>query len=181
MKYKSFGPDAEVYGAAMMAFIKSINYANFGAILKAHELDEIIPDRWYPQQIWLDVFSEISQQMDASSNLVSIGLKIVEAAQMPPEVQQMPFIDIMKGFEQGSYKTNNRGADIGSIDIQIVNDHHIIMIDRTPYPDDFVYGAYYGMARRFLPEGTDFILKYDEKMKRREAGGQSTNVHIIWE
>ncbi len=178
-QYKTFGPDAEVFGAAMMAFVKSINYTNFSQILAHHGLETINPNSWYPQQVWLDVFSDIANRPGFSTDLVSIGMKIVETAVMPPEVQSLPFMDVALSFNQGSYLANNRGKDVGGIEAQVIDPHHVVMIDRTPYPDDFVYGAYYALARRFLPN-TTFTVKYDEQIPRREQGGTETRVHIQW-
>lgn len=180
MVYRAFGPDAEVYGAAMLAFVNSINYTNFHSIMEQHGVVHVDPERWYPQQVWLDIFSDIASQSGGSSNLVSIGMKIVDTAPMPPEIKSLPFKEIMLGFEQGSYRMNNRGKDIGGIETVVISDTHLVMVDKTPYPDDFIYGAYYAMARRFLPRGTDFSVKYDESIPRREYGGEATRVHISW-
>lgn len=178
-KYNTFGPDAEVYGKGMLAFVESIRYDNLKPILEAHGLSEIDPERWYPQQVWLDVFNDIEVESDSMSNLVSIGMKIADTA--PPELINIPFVDLMKGFGENSYKTHNRGADIGYLDTKVISDTHLEMHDGTPYPDEFVYGAYYGMARRFLPAGSNFTVKYDEDEPIRSKGGSVTIVHIIWE
>ena len=180
MRYEPFGPDAEVFGGGMLAFIKSVNFQSFSKILEKHNLESIDPEKWYPQAVWLDAFTEIANNTNAIHNLVSIGMKIAESAPLPPEVQQMPFIEMMMNFNQ-SYLNNNRGKDIGGIETIIVDDNHIIMVDKTPYPDDFVYGAYYEFARRFLPFGTNFHVKYDDEVPRREQGGTETRVHITWE
>jgi hypothetical protein len=180
MVYRTFGPDAEVYGAAMLAFVTSINYPNFHTIMEKHGVVHVDPERWYPQQLWLDIFSDIASQHGGSADLVSIGMKLVDTAPMPPEMKALPFKDIMLGFDRGSYRMNNRGKDIGGIETVVISDTHLVMIDKTPYPDDFAYGAYYAMARRFLPRGTAFSVKYDESIPRREHGGQATHVHISW-
>lgn len=108
-------------------------------------------------------------------------MKIADTAPMPPEVLTRPFTEIMMNFNQGSYLANNRGKDIGGIQCQLIDEHHILMIDQTPYPDDFVYGAYYAMARRFLLFKGPFTVKFDEQLVRREHGGTVTCVHIIWQ
>jgi hypothetical protein len=180
MEYTTFGPDAEVYGAAMLAFIQSINYGNFHAIMEDHGVKEVNPQKWYPQQLWLDIFTDIGSRPGGSSDFVSIGMKIAETAVVPSEVEDIPFVDLMQAFDAASYRANNRGEDIGGIETEVVSDNHIIMIDRTPYPDDFVYGAYYGMAKRFLPKGTMFTVAYDEDTPRRDKGGDATLVHIKW-
>lgn len=177
-KYQTFGPDAEVYGQAMLAFVESIRFENFKPILAKHGLSEIDPQKWYPQQLWLDVFNDIESDNDSMSNMVSIGMKIAETA--PPELDSVPFVDLMKGFGENSYAAFNRGEDIGYIDTEVVGDKHLVMVDATPYPDEFVYGAYYAMARRFLPNGSDFTVAYDEDEPRRSTGGDVTKVHIQW-
>jgi hypothetical protein len=178
--YQTFGPDAEVLGQAMVAFVASINFNNFQHILQQHGLSDIDSSKWYPQQVWLDVFNDMVAERNASNNFVSIGMKVVETMVTPPGVEAIPFLEMMKGFGENSYRANNRGADIGYITTEVVSDNHVIMHDATPYPDDFVYGAYYAMARRFLPKGTTFIVKFDEDIPRRNYGGSETLVHITW-
>jgi hypothetical protein len=39
----------------------------------------------------------------------------------------------------------------------------------------------YGLAKRYLPDGTVFQVKYDDEAPRREEGGKETLIHIIWE
>jgi hypothetical protein len=179
-KYQAFGPDAEVYGQAMLAFTQSIHYTSLQPILARHNVAKIDPQHWYPQQIWLDVFNDIQTSDHSTSSFVSIGMKIAETAlpQLPPE---LPFTELMLRFGEISYRAHNRGADIGYIDARVQNDQHITMFDCTPYPDEFVYGAYFGMAKRFLPAVRRMSVYYDEELPRRETGGKSTIVHIEWE
>lgn len=179
VQYKAFGPDAEVYGHAMLAFTESINFQNLKPILEKHNLLSIEPDKWYPQQIWLDVFNDVVASQNSTSNLVSVGMKIAETAVVPPDME-ISFVDLMLGFGANSYCANNRGKDIGFIETRIVDEKHLVMVDGTPYPDEFVYGAYYGMARRFLPAGTPVVVQYDETEPRRSEGGKTTIVHIEW-
>lgn len=172
-KYQVFGPDAEVYGPAMLAFAQSINFGNFQDLLHQHGLAEV-RDEWYPQQMWLDVFNQVGSMED----LVSIGMKIIDTAVMPPQLLEMPFEEFMQHFDE-NYRANNRGQDIGGIECIVAGENHIIMVDKTPYPDEFVYGAYYSLARRFL-KGHQFTVSYDQNIPRRSKGGTETRVHITW-
>lgn len=172
-KYHVFGPDAYVYGPAMTAFYKSINFHNFEAVLKENGMSNI-KDEWYPQQIWLDIFNQI----EASEDLVSIGIKVIETMQIPDHMFAMPFHEFMQHFD-GSYRATNRGKDIGSIDCIVVDHNHIIMVDKTPYPDEFVYGGFFALARKFLA-GSAFTVIYDPQIPRRGEGGTETRVHITW-
>ncbi len=179
-QFTTLGPDAYVLGQAMMAFIQSINFTNFQPILSRYNLAKIEPQKWYPQQIWLDVFNEINTNRNSSDNLVSIGMKVVETAQYPPEFESWSLIRQITMMGE-IYVMNNRGADIGKITPEIVNDNHVIMHDSTPYPDDFVYGAYYALARRFTAPNFKFSVKFDENIPRRGQGGDATLVHIMWD
>ena len=178
-RFKTFGPDAQVWGRAMLGFITAINYRDFETILKHHKLTRIDPEAWYDQQIWLDVFNDIARLPSASSYFIKIGLKLIDNIVIPPEAQTLPFADLMRQAGE-IYKMNNRGKDIGSIETEVINDKHLAMHDRTPYPDDFVYGAFYMMALRFLPKHTPFVVKFDERGLRRDKGGAVTIVHIRW-
>jgi hypothetical protein len=179
-QYKVLGPDAEVLGGAMLAFVASMHSPNFKAILATHGLHDIYADLWYPQPMWMDVFNNIANRSEANCDLVRIGMNIVDTAPFPPEIQALSFVDIMMRANE-NYLRNNRGRDIGSVRPQVLHDTHLVMIDRTPYPNDVVYGAYYATAHRFL--GADAALKvtFDEARPRRDQGGRDTRVHIVWQ
>ncbi len=179
-QFTTLGPDAQVLGQAMDAFIQSINFTNFQAILSQYNLTKIEPQKWYPQQIWLDIFNEINASGNSTENLVSIGMKVIETAQYPPDFESWPIIRQITMMGE-IYVINNRGADIGKITPEVVSDNHVIMHDSTPYPDDFIYGAYYALARRFTPAGSGFVVKFDENIPRRGQGGDVTLVHIMWD
>ena len=131
--------------------------------------------------MWMDVFNDIAVGKNVSSNLVSVGMKVVDTMVTPPGFDQIPFLDMLRGFGKNSYEVNNRGKHIGYIKTEVLAENHVIMYDATPYPDDFVYGAYFAMARRFLPKGTVYTVKFDESTPRRGEGGRETLVHITWQ
>ena len=56
----------------------------------------------------------------------------------------------------------HRNGDVGEERAEKLGDKHLRLIMKTPYPDDLAYGVVWGMARRFLPTGTHFTVKYDE-------------------
>jgi hypothetical protein len=182
MHYQTLGPDAYVLGQPMLGFVESINFKNFEKVLKRHHLTQIQPDQWYPQQIWLDVFNDIAatSRGSASSDFVSIGMKLIEVMAIPPDFEAVPFLDKLRMFGQVYSQVNNRGHDIGYITTEVLHPTHVAMHDASPYPDDFVYGAYFSYARRFLPKGTDYSVYFDASTPRRDEGGSETIVHIEW-
>jgi len=163
-KYKAFDPKSEVIGQSMLGFIQCIRHEEIAPFLTVHGLDDIKPDRWYPLQKWLDVLSSLAADRpgQAMFDFVAAGMKVAEL---------MMLGEIYQGAHRG---------DVGETTLEVVSVNHIKVINRVPYPDDFMYGANYGAARRFIKDKR-FTVYYDEKEPRREQGGQRTVVHITWE
>ena len=180
-RYTPFHPDHEYLGQVLIDFE---NAAGAGKRIQhyfqKHGLDDVSPSEWYPAQMFLDVLSDMTEHDDAQMmDLVSIGLKQVETAVMPPEFARLPLLDIL-GSMDVAYRLNNRGTDIGEIQCEVVDDHYVKMIFRVPQPDDIWYGVTYGYMRRFAPRDTYFTVEYDEA-ERRDFGSETTVIHINWE
>lgn len=178
-KYTSFDPNAEIIGQNLMAFINCVQHESIAPILDKHNLANIEAENWYPLQAWLDVLSDISEQGSAMFDFVSIGMAISESAVLPPEVDQLPFEVFILGLND-AYQMQHRNGDVGSIEVEKVEDRHVKITVQVPYPDDLEYGAAYGFARRFLG-GTHFTVKYDKDQTPREKGGEDTVIHIEWD
>ncbi|NDJ52064.1 MAG: hypothetical protein GYB68_03145, partial [Chloroflexi bacterium] len=59
--------------------------------------------------------------------------------------------------------------------------YHIRYTEDTVYPDHMIYGYIYGIARRFLGRDHSFTVKYDPELRRQDAGGSATVIHLEWE
>jgi hypothetical protein len=179
--YKAFGPDAFVLGQAMLAFFEASNYVHVAPIVQSQGISQAEPEVWYPQQLWLDVCNAIVSSCDEPAlELVTIGMTLVETAVLPPTYWQMPFMHMLSMFGEVYSVVNNRGNDIGSISIEARGFYHVVMHDATPYPDDFVLGAYFATARRYFQDRADFMVYYDPDTLCRDQGGSETLIHIAW-
>ncbi len=179
-RYTSFDPNVEIIGRNVLGFIKSANRDNILPILEKHDLAEIDPEKWYPLQNFLDVLSDLSEQGDAMFDFVSIGIKNAETVVFPPEFEGLSFDETLALTSEMS-KTLHRNGDAGYITVEKVSEKRVKYTLKMPYPDDYVYGELYGMARRFLPPGTHFVMTYDDDIPRREHGGEVTIIHLTWE
>jgi len=179
-KYQSFDPKAEVIGQSMLGFIQCLRKEEITPYLKKHSLTDIKPGEWYSQQTWLDVLSDLSEEKagGAMFDFVAIGMKVSELSNFPPEFSLMPFEDTMSHIDQ-AYQSFHRG-DAGDTFVEIVGTNHLTHNLRVPYPDDFMYGSVYGLARRYLA-GKHFTVYYDQDKPRREHGGDYTIIHVTWE
>jgi len=175
----SFSADSEILGQVMIDLAHGINSERFMPIFEKHGLGHIDPDRWYPIPDLLAALDEISQQAGSMLDLVSIGMKSAEMAVVPPEFYEMSIPDIFRSMDL-AYRANVRGTDPGEIRCEVVNDHHIQLTARVPFPDDDWYGVCYGTMRRFAPPETQFTVYYDEEVLRRDLGGEETVIHIEW-
>jgi hypothetical protein len=114
-------------------------------------------------------------------DLVSIGMKLVECAPMPPQFASLPILAILQSAP-AAYKLTDRGTDPGDIRCEVVADKHVKLYFRLPDPDDQLYGITYGYMRRFAsPRGIRFTVYYDKEALRREEGGEYTIIHVTWE
>jgi hypothetical protein len=79
-----------------------------------------------------------------------------------------------------AYRANARGTDPGEVKWDVINDHHVRLTVRVPFPDDEWYGVCYGYMRRFAPPGTQFTIYYDDAIPRCDLGGEVTVIHVEW-
>ncbi|MGB1288200.1 MAG: hypothetical protein ACPG7F_16805 [Aggregatilineales bacterium] len=180
MRIYTVAPEVEVNGQSMLAFINNVQQHDIQPLLEAHNLTEVDADVWYPLQNWLDVLNDLNKRSNTTFNFVAVGLGIAKYTFLPPEVEKMPFADVMANIN-GIYQGNHRGGYSGEIQYEKVNDTHIIftLIDCV-YPDDLEYGVAYGFAKRLLPLGKPFEVTYDENVERLDRGGDLTVIHVKW-
>jgi hypothetical protein len=147
--FKAFDPKAEVIGLNMLSNLHNMNKANFAPILTKYGISEVDPQHWYSQQMWLDVLHEVVQSSNSAMfDLVAVGISVADLTSFPPEVNTLP-----KAFTalEKLYTTNHRGGYVGELVCESAEDGKIIERMNSPYPDDFLYGLAYGIAKRFLP------------------------------
>ncbi len=176
--FTAFDPETEVIGQAMLALVECVNKDHILPILRRHGLEHIEPDRWYPQQLWLDVFRDVaSNTSSALFDLVAIGIKFVETARFPEGIDSIEEALIAVN---DSYQMNHRGGYAGEMSVVIMGPRHVQVIDHTPYADDFTYGVIYALARRFRPEGTYPTIRHDDTAPCRKRGDDSCTYDITW-
>jgi hypothetical protein len=180
-KYSSFDPNAEIIGQNVLGFLQCITSDQVLPYLKKHGLEHVEPDQWYPLQKWLDVLSDLSVAAEggAMQNFVSIGMTIAETAIYPPEYEAMPFEQKL-AISNDIYQMQHRNGYVGEQHPELLGPGEIKLSIKSPYPDDLAYGVLWGQARRFLPRGSNFVIEYDDAIRRRDDGGEVTIYHIRW-
>jgi hypothetical protein len=180
--YAPFHPDHEFLGRVVLNMRSALGsqLVTFEKVFEKYGLGDVDPAAWYPAQKWFDVINEIAEMGFPMMDFVGIGMKTVENAVIPPEARALPITEFLTGATK-TYSLHNRGTDIGEQRCEVVSDTHVKMILRMPHPDDFWYGAFYGLMRNLLPVGTRVTVYYDKTQPRRDEGGEETVIHIDWE
>ena len=177
MRHLTCDPNVEVIGQTTKSYLENIRGEYTRPIIEAHGLTDIDPNEWYPAKSMLDAMNELAQQPDFTSSLVAIGLKIAENLFIPPQIAS--FDQILEGLDV-AYHSAHRNGDIGHVRGEKVEDGYYRVYLEDIYPDDMTYGIIYGLAKRLLPSGTQFSVKYDEGQPNRDRGGDKSIVHVRW-
>jgi len=179
-KWHVFSADHEIPGQIMVDFKNAVGAEEIMPYFAKHGIPTIDPAIWYPMQDLLDIYNDmVETKGDTMFDFVAIGMKTAEQAFFPPEFASLPLMVILQGTDQ-VFHMNNRGTDIGSVDMEVVSPNHVKYTLRLCQPDDLWYGVFYGYVKRFSPPGTPFTLYYDADVQRRDLGGEKTVLHIVW-
>lgn len=162
----------------MSGIIENIRSEELEPLLKKHGLMEIDKEAWYPAEKWIAVMNDMADDPALESNYVAIGMKVAENVVMPPPLQGAPLGKILEMWDV-IYKKQHKGDNIGGKNIEKLSDTKYRAVLNDLYPDDLSYGVAYGWCRRFLPQGTRFIVKYEDIDNRRDTTGTETTTLLI--
>lgn len=149
--YKTFDPNAEVIGRSMLSNFQNLHKDHFVPILQKHGITEIDPEGWYSQQMWLDILKEVTETSgDAIFDLVAVGMAVASLAPFPPQIDT-----IEKAFNALGkvYQGNHRNGYVGELVCESSEPGKVVARMNSPYPNNFLYGVAYGIARRYVPQG----------------------------
>jgi len=181
MRTLTCAPTAEVLGVNLRAFSDNIQGDALEAIMKKYKFFDIEPMEWYPLNRLLAALNEINEHHNASTNYVAIGMKIGEITPLPPEMDSPSISDVLHIWDD-LYQALHRGADVGKMGYEKINDKKYNVFTSIPYPDDMTYGILYAFGKRFLPQITPFTVTYDLDTLARDHGGNDdfTTLNIEW-
>jgi len=180
MQRHTCDPTVEIHGSAVQAFTKCLNSPNFQSIFNKHGLVPIDVENWYQLQNLLDTLDEINEQTRGNTDMVEVGIVASKANPIPEEMLNLSPFEFFKYYEQ-NYLSRHRNGDPGAIHTQQIDENHITITLDAAYPDDLMYGVFYGFAKRLFPKGHPFTIKYDATQPRKETGGPTTIYHLQWD
>jgi len=172
-------PNLELDGFTAISLVSSVNVKAYFDILAAHHLDQIVPEGWYSVQEILNVFNDIEKRTGAMFDLVSVGMAVAVVKPFQPD-KKPTLLQFLNVYNE-RYRQSHRNGDPGQIDAQQIGETEFILQVQVPYPDDMMYGLFYGYVRELRPADKHFIVKYDENRLRKDKGGDITIFHIQWD
>src|SRR5262245_49362121 len=114
MRKSVCNPATEVSGQTLLAYVHNVQADVILPIFEKHGYKDIDPNRWYPLQPLLNVLYELGTSIDATTNLVAIGVKIAEYGVEPVETDRASLRVVLEHWDQHMY-ASIRGSDIGHI------------------------------------------------------------------
>jgi hypothetical protein len=175
--YKAFSPNIEMVGQAVIGLIEGLGAFESIAlqILSKHGIVNPQPDKWYPQQDYLDAFKEIVTKTGPKT-VQQTATRIIDFAKWPPGTDT--FEKALTALPQ-AYQMNHRGGDPGKYEYIKTGDNQAKVICTNPYPDEFDKGLLLGIVSKFMA-GKGVTIKIDETQPTRSKGADSTTYLLSW-
>jgi|GEM_PF-5111906 len=152
--YMVFNPQTEVSGRVM-----ALQLAHFGksthSLLDKYGIErQPNPAEWYSQKTWLDILRDAvnNYQID----LMHVGSRLAQSLPVPDGAFS---IHSMIDHLYNRYHAAHRHLDAPHFTVAHHNPEHITITDHSPYPDDFIYGLFYGLFSEFLPYQSKLTIR----------------------
>lgn len=163
-------PNAEIRGGQIVAIRDAIGEVAAPYFARAGLL-EAQPEEWYDMTTYLNLIYEIvKNEPDVMFNLIALGIKVVEHAVLPPEIDS-----VEKGLRamQRGWQMNSRNAQEVIWEVQKLDDNQFVVTNSSPFPPDQEYGVLYGFVRRFSGN-RPFQVVYENLADREDEDNEFT-------
>ncbi len=177
-QFKAFSPRVEVLGEVVLSLVNVMGAFKSISLEALHEngIVDPEPDKWYPQQAWLDSFKVIAEKVGPNT-LYQVGRQVPHQYQFPPGIDSIDsalsdldaaYLKSHRGGEVGHYRFKTLGLDLGQ------------MTCDNPYPCDFDRGIISALAERFEPPGSLIDVRHEENAPCKKLGADSCIYTISW-
>jgi len=142
-----------VSGAAMRAIeAGTAGRANdIQPLVKKHDLTKIDPEKWYPQQKFVDFLYDVVQQY-GGLDATAIGLEMAARYVLPYGVTSV--VEALAALDETYHVSHENESEESGWRFEQLDDGTYLLIAYDPYPPDFSYGVVYGLIQRFAAGDT---------------------------
>lgn len=150
--------EAQALGRVLLPLLNNPRADTIAPLLKQAGLASIDPQQWYSQQRLLDILLAVAEaDGKLGEDLVSVGMSLIDAVPLPADVNTL---EDAIGELPMLYHSLHRDVPLEEgFRWQHSDPHTLRLYVNTPYPDSFVYGYLYALARRFGARGSTFAVR----------------------
>ncbi len=166
MPYKrQFSSDAEILGMVLVGIEEAVSATSndLKPLLAKYGFRNINPQRWYSVKDLVNFFEELDSMPSGVFDLAAVGKYVAMHLDIPSNVRTF---DQYLQFSVPLYNQVHRGGDVGSLEyVRRGNTYHVTA--DVPYPPNYMYGLYFGLAQRFLDTGFTIdhqVLRNEQKL-----------------
>ncbi len=169
--------DTKLIGTLAKAFINNVKVDNtYKDVLREYNLESIADDEWVSVKTLNEVMARLvtkRQSFESTYDMIAVGMAAASNLEVPAGMTFVDFLTAQNSLIQEVYM----GKDKGGVELEMLSDTHYIVEVNLPWPDDLLYGNYYGFAKRFLPRGTAFHVG---RIQSSDDSGARLKLEIKW-
>ena len=177
-QFEAFSSRVEVLGEVVLSLVNVMGA--FKSIsrdaLRKNGIVDPQPDKWYPQQAWLDSFKVIADKVGPNT-LYQVGRQVPQQYNFPPGINSIE--SAMSDLDE-AYRMSHRGGEVGHYRFRILGLNVGQMTCDNPYPCDFDRGIISALAERFEPPGALVDVRHQEDAPCKKQGADSCTYTISW-
>lgn len=141
-------PNAEMLGVLAVGMSENLRSEEIKPILEEYGLTEIETDKWYPQQLSLDIAKAIHDGNNGVENLVAMGRGIGQTAILPSQIND---VETLIAALPHIYQANLRNIHAEEhFYTEKLGDQHYKFINNTPASNNVIYGMLWELVLRFV-------------------------------
>lgn len=180
--YEAFDSNVEINGETVLTIVKkgmgkfSESYQERAVEALADEgITDPAPDKWYPQQAWLNAFEAIAEELQPHV-LDRLGEQIPAVAEWPNDFQSVP-----AGLESidEAYQRNHRGGEIGWYRFEETDERSGTVTCHNPYPCPFDRGLIRGVTKEYASMDSFVFIEETGSACRRNGDDRCTYT-VYW-
>ena len=174
-EFEAFSPSTEVKGNAIQAIVNGIMRKELAYnILARHGITKIEPDKWYPEQSWLDAFHEIATELGDAA-LYAIGRALPPLLDLPPGVNSVE--EAIEKIDE-IYKAHHRGQ-AGGYKATMTGNRSAQIISENPRPCAYDMGLLTAFIEHFNG-GAPVKIRHEDDMCCRKLHHHDCVYFVSW-
>ena len=179
--YEAFDQNVEIKGQTVLSIVEeamgqfSSSYQERAiSALNQEGISNPEPDKWYPQQAWLNAFETIAKELQPHV-LDRLGETLPNVAEWSNDFDTIP-----EGLQSidDAYQRNHRGGEIGYYRFEKLDDQTGEVTSYNPYPCPFDRGLIRGVAKKYA--SVDNFVFIEETGETCRRNGDDTCVYTIY-